>query len=68
MPEEVGYCAEKGKYVMKLAVLESKTDHEYEDKYIDHLEPYLPLLPAAVVEEIYSMPNEIGVNVTPMDH
>lgn len=52
-------------------ILESKTDHNCKDKFIDHLafllEPHPGHLPADMVDEMHRMPEEIGVDVTPID-
>lgn len=52
-----------------VAVLESKTDQEYKDEYIDYfaflLDPHLGLLHVDVADEIHRMPGDIGVDVTP---
>lgn len=56
----------------KVAVLESKTDHERKDEYIDHLvlllEPHLAILPTNVVNKICHILEEIRVDIAPSDH
>lgn len=53
------------------AKVESETDLQYKDEYIDNLAfllgPYMPLLLEEVIDEIQAMPEEVGVQVTPKD-
>lgn len=55
----------------KLLVVESETDYEWKDKYIDHfvflLEPHLTILPVEVIDEIHRIPKKIRVSITPTD-
>lgn len=55
----------------RVAVMESKTDQECKEKYINNLvfllEPHLGLLPTNVVDDIKRIPEEIGADITPTD-
>lgn len=54
----------------RVTIMESKIDQECKDEYIDHLafllKPHLG--PSDVVDKIYRIPEEIGVNVTHNNH